>query len=131
MQNHEVKFVDSKHYRGDCRRHHRRYSVVLPATLVYNENEGVVKVLDISMGGCKMVANSHCSPHAKISMTFYIPSEANAEELVACSPIHALVVRSHHTSTDHYIINVDFRGALFYEHGVDKLIEIYKHLTNH
>ena len=73
MQNHEVKFVDSKHYRGDCRRHQKRYPVVLPATLVYNENEGVVKVLDISMGGCKMVANSHCSPHAKISMTFYIP----------------------------------------------------------
>ena len=48
MQNHEVKFVDSKHYRGDCRRHHKRYPVVLPATLVYNENEGVVKVLDIA-----------------------------------------------------------------------------------
>ena len=106
-------------------------NVIMAVQAIYNGNEGVVKVLDISMGGCKMVANSHCSPHATISMTFYIPSEANAEELVACSPIHALVVRSHHTSKDHYIINVDFRGALFHEHGVEKLIEIHKHQTNH
>ena len=77
-----------------------------------------------------MIANNHCSPHAKISMTFYTPSEANAEELIACSPIHALVVRSHHTATDHYIINVDFRGALFHEHGIEQLIEIHKHKTH-
>jgi hypothetical protein len=59
-------------------------------------------------------------------MIFYTLSEANADELIVCSPIHALVVRSHHTANDHYIVNVDFRGALFHEHGIEHLIELHK-----
>ena len=74
MQNYKVRFVDSKHYRGDCRRHQKRYPVLAHGPN-YNGNEGVVKVLDISMGGCKMVANSHCSPRDN-QHDFYIPSEA-------------------------------------------------------
>jgi hypothetical protein len=52
MQNHEVRFVDSKHYRGDDLRQYKRFDVCLPAKLIYNEAEKIVKVLDLRKGGC-------------------------------------------------------------------------------
>ena len=132
MQNYEVRFVDSKHYRGDDRRQYKRFNVSLPAKLIYNEAEKIVKVLDLSMGGCRMVVNEHCNPQSNISMIFYTPSLAKVGGFEACVPVYAKVVHSHHYETrEHFIINVDFRGALFHEHGVEQLIKNHEHDSPH
>jgi hypothetical protein len=116
-------FVDSKHYRGDCRRTQDRFEVKGSVKMNFNEQDMVAKLSNLSRGGCRLVANHHCRPQASIYLTFLIPSKINQRQLQVRSPILARVVRSHHTPHDHYIINIQFRGALLRIHGVDELIE--------
>lgn len=124
MKNDVVRYIDSKHYRGDDRRQYRRINVSLPAKFIHSQDEKIVKVLDLSMGGCRMMASEHCNPQSHISLIFYTPSLAKEGEFEACFPIFAKIVHSHHHLTKGYfIINVDFRGALFHEHGVEQLIK--------
>lgn len=115
-------FVDSKYYRGNCRRIQDRYEVKGPVKLNYNEEDQMVKLSNLSRGGCRLIANHHCRPQANIHLTFLIPSQINQKQLQVQSPILARVVRSHQTPHDNYIINIQFRGALLNNHGVDELI---------
>jgi len=115
-------FVDSKYYRGNCRRIQDRYEVKGPVKLNYNEEDQMVKLSNLSRGGCRLIANHHCRPQANIHLTFLIPSKINQKQLQVQSPILARVVRSHQTPHDNYIINIQFRGALLNNHGVDELI---------
>ena len=116
-------FVDSKHYRGDCRRTQERFEVKGSVKMNFNEQDMVAKLSNLSRGGCRLVANHHCRPQANIYLTFLIPSKIHQKQLQVRSQILARVVRSHHTPHDHYIINIQFRGALLRIHGVDELIE--------
>ena len=119
----ELIFVDSKHYRGNCRRIQDRFEVKGSVKLNYNDQDQMVKLSNLSRGGCRLISKSHCSPQANVHLTFLVPSKIHQQQLQVQSPILARIVRSHHTPHDHYIINIQFRGALLNEHGVDKLIE--------
>ena len=116
-------FVDSKYYRGNCRRIQDRFEVKGSVNLNYNEQDQMVKLSNLSRGGCRLISKNHCSPQASVHLTFLVPSKIHRQQLQVQSPILARVVRSHHTQHDHYIINIQFRGTLLNEHGVDKLIE--------
>ena len=116
-------FVDSKYYRGNCRRIQDRFEVKGSVNLNYNDKDQMVKLSNLSRGGCRLISETHCSPQASVHLTFLVPSKIHRQQLQVQSPILARVVRSHHTQHDHYIINIQFRGTLLNEHGVDKLIE--------
>jgi hypothetical protein len=119
----ELIFVDSKHYRGNCRRIQDRYDVKGSVRLNYNEQDRMVKLSNLSRGGCRLIASHHYSPNASFYLTFLTPSRINTKHLLVRSPILARVVRLHQTPNNHYIINVQFRGSLLGTHGVDELIE--------
>ena len=57
-------FVDSKHYRGDCRRTQDRFEVKGSVKMNFNEQDMVAKLSNLSRGGCRLVANHHCRPQA-------------------------------------------------------------------
>lgn len=114
-------FVDNSHYRGDCRRQYPRYKIITPATCIEADKKPeMVKVVNLGMGGCKFVGHSLVNTQASISMQFYTHSDD--DEWRACVPIHGRVIHVHSKGDDHYIVNLDFKGTLFAEHGIEELI---------
>ena len=114
-------FVDNTTYRGDCRRSKPRYKVLVPATLVERDKEPeMVKVVNIGHGGCKFVGHNLVNTQGSVSMQFYLHCSEN--EWRAATPIHGRVIHVHQKN-DLYIVNVDFKGSIFHEHGIEQLIE--------
>ena len=120
-QNNPAKdFITTKTFEGYCRRSSTRYSVLIPASLEFNEYNSIVKVLNISHGGCKIAKSENLNTQGTISMTFYKP--CNEEGFKECIPIHGRVIHVHKKNSL-YIVNIDFKGILFNEHGIQDIID--------
>ena len=114
-------FIDNSRYRGDDRRMSKRVKALIPATLHAAGAEEIVKIVDISEGGCAWVGHLLVNVQATVSLQFYNQTE---EGYVSCQPIHGRVVHVHKKENKNsYLINCDFKGILFEEHGVRQLIE--------
>lgn len=113
-------FIHTKMYEGYCRRATTRYSCLAPASLSFNNNQYIVKVLNISHGGCKFAGTQNVNTQGTISLTFYRPCDDN--EFKECIPIHGRVIHVHKKKSL-YIVNIDFKGILFHEHGVQDIID--------
>lgn len=120
----EVQFIDSKHYRGDDRRAYPRYKIIVPAQLQYNETDEVVKVTDLSHGGCHILLTTLLNVQNAIKLSFFVGQAGGTYTLG--TPIHGRVVHIHKRSHG-YSANIDFRGALFAEHGVEDIIQAQMH----
>ena len=118
-------FIDNASYRGDDRRATRRVKTVIPAMLMYGDKEEFVKVVDLSEGGCAWIGHLLVNVQATVSMQFYLHTE---EGYFSCQPIHGRIVHVHRKekSKEKYLINCDFKGIVFEEHGISKLIEQHK-----
>ena len=113
-------FVDVKTYEGYCRRNYPRYKAVVIAQLVLADIQEIVKVTDISHGGCHFLSVHQPNTEGAISLSF-LKREAG-DEYVICTPVYGRVVHVH-KRTANYSSNIDFRGALFSEHGVQDIID--------
>lgn len=115
-------FIDVKSYAGYCRRNYPRHKIVVASQLVIGNHVEIVKVTDISHGGCHILATHPTNTEGAISISFLKKSSVNSYDL--CTPVHGRVVHVH-KRTNGYSYNVDFRGALFNEHGVQDIIDGY------
>ena len=113
-------FIETKTFEGYCRRNTPRYGVLIPASMRFNENDFIVKVLNISHGGCKFAGVENVNTQGTISMTFYKP--CNEEGFKECIPIHGRVIHVHKKKAL-YVVNIDFKGILFNEHGIQDIID--------
>ena len=82
-------FIDNSRYRGDDRRTTKRVKALIPATLHAAGAEEIVKIVDISEGGCAWVGHLLVNVQATVSLQFYNQTE---EGYVSCQPIHGRVV---------------------------------------
>lgn len=114
-------FIDNSSYRGDCRRNTSRFKVLVPATMQQPEHQPeMVKVINIGHGGCKFIGHTLVNTQGSISLQFYLHCDEN--EWRAATPIHGRVVRVH-SKNELFVVNVDFKGSIFHEHGIEQLIE--------
>ena len=119
--NSTTMFIDNVNYRGDDRRATKRVKTVIPATLSFAEAEEIVKVIDLSEGGCLWGGHLAVNVQATVSLQFYLHKP---EGYVSCTPIHGRVVHVHKKENKNsFMINCDFKGIVFEEHGIRKLIE--------
>ena len=114
------KFITTTNYEGYCRREIPRYGCLVPATLTFNEKESIVKVLNIGHGGCKIAMSNSLNTQGTVSLTFFRPCDEN--DYKECVPIHGRVIHVH-KKKNLYIINIDFKGILFDEHGIESIIK--------
>ena len=121
-----VKFIDTPHYKGDDRRRQEnlpRVSCLVPVTIDDESPEKKPfygKCLNISHGGGKIFTHELVNTSSLLKITFYLQ---RGDDFISCTPITGRVVHVHRKG-DNYIVNVDFRGAVFYEHGIQELIEL-------
>ena len=114
------QFITTATYEGYCRRDIPRYGCLVPAALTANEQESIVKVINIGHGGCKIVAPNSLNTQGTISLTFFRPCTEN--DYKECVPIHGRVIHVHQKKKL-YVINIDFKGILFDEHGIQSIID--------
>ena len=113
-------FIDVKAYQGYCRRNYPRYKVIVAAQLILGDLHEIVKVTDVSHGGCHILSTHPPNTEGAISLAFLKRNSGDSYTL--CTPVHGRVVHVH-KRTHGYSSNVDFRGALFSEHGVQDIID--------
>lgn len=113
-------FIDVKSYEGYCRRNYPRFKTTVIAQLILGEIEEIVKVTDISHGGCHLLSTHQPNTEGAISISFL--KKENGSDYILCTPVHGRVVHVHKRSNN-FSSNVDFRGALFSEHGVQDIID--------
>lgn len=121
-----VKFIDTTHYKGDDRRRQEnlpRVSCLIPVTIDDESPEKKPfygKCLNISHGGGKLVSHELINQQSLVKITFYLH---RGEDFVSCTPITGRVVHVHRKGNN-FVANIDFRGAVFYEHGIQELIDL-------
>ena len=113
-------FIDVKSYSGYCRRNYPRIKTVVVAKLILGDLDEMVKVSDISHGGCHVLSTHPLNAEAAISLSFL--KRENDDTYGLCTPVHGRVVHVH-KRTHGFSSNIDFRGALFSEHGVQDIID--------
>jgi len=118
----EVRFIDTKNYRGDDRRNQPRHKIIVPVQIQYNEADEVVKVTNLSHGGCHLLLDSLLNVRNSIKLSFFVGQAGGTYTLGTA--IHGRVVHVH-KRTHGYSANIDFRGVLFAEHGVEDIIQSY------
>jgi len=124
--NHIVKYIDTPGYRGDDRRRPEnspRVPCMVPVTVddeSPDKEPYYGKVMNIGHGGCKLFTHELVNQSALLKITFYLQ---RGEDFHKCTPITGRVVHVHGKGSN-YVVNVDFRGAIHYEHGIQELIDI-------
>ena len=117
-------FIDSRDYRGDDRRETPRYRIHVPAELEFQDRNEVVRVNNLSYGGCAYHGTLLVNTQATVSMKFFKKIEDS--KYVQCVPIHGRVIHVHkRESSEGYSVCIDFKGILFQEHGIEAIIEDY------
>jgi hypothetical protein len=111
-------YVQTKLYDGIDRRQSARTKVKVVARLIVNEREAWVPVANISHGGCKAIIPFLINPQGVIAMQFLKREDNTFKEM---TPIHGRVIGIHKKQNS-YHTNIDFKGALFEEHGIADLI---------
>ena len=116
----EFHVVQTNKYDGLERRQNPRVKTKVLAKLIHNDSEDWVTVINISHGGCRMVTNQKVNPQGTISLKFL--HHLSEKEYKEMAPIHGRVIGVHKRH-ELYHTNIDFKGALFAEHGIDALYE--------
>lgn len=125
MHNDEFHYVQTDKYDGLERRQHNRHSVTEVAEITYNDRSEYCKIQNLSHGGCRLISKSKFNPHGLLTISFL--KEGTYDKFEKCLPLHGRVIGVHSSkSHKYYHYNIDFKGTLFQEHGVDKLIESYQ-----
>lgn len=115
-------FIDSRDYRGDDRRETTRHRIHVPAELEFRERNEVVRVHNLSYGGCAYHGTLLVNTQATVSMQFFKKIEDG--KYVQCVPIHGRVIHVHKREhSQGYSVCIDFKGILFQEHGIEAIIE--------
>ena len=119
-----VPNVSTHTYEGLCRRKPSdiRFSV-LEVCLVDDENPDedpyIAKCTNLSDGGCKIISQNPLNKSSIVMISFY---HHEGEEIIANVPITAKVVDVHQLKNKMYRINLDTRGSVFQEHGVERIL---------
>jgi len=118
-------YVQNERYDGLERRQHPRFSVSEVAEVNYNELFDLCKIQNLSHGGCKLISKNKFNPHGLLTISFL--KENQHEKYEKCLPLHGRIIGVHSSkSHKYYHYNIDFKGTLFHEHGIDTLIESYQ-----
>jgi len=111
-------------YTGLCRRKPGdiRFSV-LEVCLIDDEDPKedpyIAKCTNLSDGGCKIISQSPLNKSAIIMINFY---HHENEEIIANTPMTAKVADVHQLKNKMYRINLDMRGSVFADHGVERIL---------
>ena len=121
-----VKFIDTTHYKGDDRRRQEnlpRVPCLVPITIddeSPKKEPFYGKCINICHGGGKISTHELVNQQSLLKITFYLQ---RGDDFHACTPITGRVVHVHKKGNN-YVVNIDFRGAVFHEHGIQELIDL-------
>ena len=114
-------FVDStgNEIKDRRKRENDRYRILTPAELMFNEKHEFVRIINLSYGGCQYLGTTKIPARSRINMTFFNRNDEG--HYIGCSPIHGQVLNI--IKRENYLsVNVDFKGIVYKEHGIEELI---------
>ena len=98
---------------------HPRYRVQLLAKMEEGQRVSHVKVIDLSLAGCRILCKQMLNHSAHVRLTFFMKTEAGHEP---CLPISARVTRVF-KAEEEKMVGIAFIGSIFPENGIEELIE--------
>ena len=122
MSHHDVfTIVQTKNYDGIDRRQTRRIKTKVLARIIEPNNgrESWVPITNLSHGGCKAILPFQLNPQGVVALQF-LKHEGNTFKEM--TPIHGRIIGIHKRQKS-YHTNIDFKGALFEEHGIEHLMQ--------
>ena len=94
------------------KRKHKRIYLLIPAEIKHESQSEIVKVQDVSLGGCRIKSRKIFKVNDVIKISFSMPDQ-NAEDFHTCDELDAKVLRSDNK-------NQEIMSSLFFFNGVSK-----------
>jgi hypothetical protein len=115
-------YIQTSKYEGIDRRQSPRTKIKVVSKLLVNDVESWVPVVNLSHGGCKAIITFQINPQGVIAMQFLKKENNTFKEM---TPVHGRVITTHKREKTFHT-HIDFKGALFVEHGIDGLINEWR-----
>ena len=97
---------------------HPRYRVQLLAKMEEGQRVSHVKVIDLSLAGCRILCKQLLNPSAHVRLTFFLRNEAGHKP---CLPISSRVTRVFKVEEEK-MVGLAFIGSILPESGIEELI---------
>lgn len=97
---------------------HPRYRVQLLAKMEEGQRVSHVKVIDLSLAGCRILCKQLLNPSAHVRLTFFLRTEAGHKP---CLPISSRVTRVFKVEEEK-MVGLAFIGSILPENGIEELI---------
>ena len=98
---------------------HPRYRVQLLAKMEEGQRVSHVKIIDLSLAGCRIVCKQLLNPSAHVRLTFFLKTEGGHH---ATLPISCRVTRVFKADEDK-VVGLAFIGSILPENGIEQLIK--------
>ena len=97
---------------------HPRYRVQLLAKIEEGQRISHVKIIDLSMAGCRIICKQLLNPSAHVRLTFFLKTEGGHQ---AALPISCRVTRVF-KADEEKVVGLAFIGTILPENGIERLI---------
>ena len=97
---------------------HPRYRVQLLAKMEEGQRVSHVKVIDLSLAGCRILCKQLLNPSAHVRLTFFLRTEAGHKP---CLPISSRVTRVFKVEEEK-VVGLAFIGSILPENRIEELI---------
>ena len=97
---------------------HPRYRVQLLAKMEEGQRVSHIKVVDLSLAGCRILCKQLLNPSAHVRLTFFLRTEAGHKP---CLPISSRVTRVF-KAEEEKMVGLAFIGSILPENGIEELI---------
>ena len=107
----------------DDRRQHDRFTICIPAEVFIKDDSEITKVVDISLGGCKLRCDNELVDNQSVSIEFFMANE-KADDFDNCEQIDAKVLRSIHDGTE-YVASLKFITEIAEKHCIQSILYLH------
>ena len=120
-----VKYIETKTYEGDDRRglqNSPRVPCLEPVSIDDEDPKTrpfIGKAVNIGPGGAKILLHEVLNKSSIVMVTFY---KHVGEDFEPCVPLTGKVAHVHARRDGWFVANIDFRGAVYHEHGVETIM---------
>ena len=117
-----VEWIETKAYRGEDRRalqNSPRVPCLEPCSIDDENPETkpfIGKCVNIGPGGAKILLHEILNKFTIVMITFY---KHVGREFEPCVPVTGRVSHIHPRKDGWFVANIDFRGAVYHEHGIE------------
>ena len=125
QHNPAVKWIDTKTYEGEVRRglqNSPRVPCLEPCSIDDEDPKTrpfIAKAINIGPGGAKILLHEILNKASIVMITFYRHA---GEDFEPCVPVTGKVAHVHKRKDGWFQCNIDFRGAVDHEHGIEDLM---------